>query len=76
MKKRFAVVVDADGFVHVDGVKVARRVERNGEVCLRFVDKCRRRTSDRGSKEVEIPAADFDKAILDGPAPESTFHID
>ena len=73
MTKRHPIVVDAEGFVHVDGVKVARRVERNGEVCLQFVDKCRRRTSDRGTRQVEVPAREFDKAILDGPGPD---HID
>jgi hypothetical protein len=71
--KRRTIVIDAQGFVHVDGVKVARRVERNGQVCLQFVDKCKRRTSERGTRQVEVPAADFDRMVLNGPVID---HID
>ena len=76
-KRRRKVMVDAEGFVHVDGVKVARRVERDGEVCLQFIDKCKRRSSDRGSKVAEIPAKDFDRVVLNGPiASDIKPHID
>ncbi len=67
MIKRRAIVVDAEGFIHVDGVKVARRVERDGEVCIQFLDRCKRRASERGSPLAEIPAKDFDRAVLNGP---------
>ena len=66
-KKRRPCMIDADGFVYVDGVKVARRIERDGEVCLQFLDKCKRRSSDRGERVAEVPAKTFDQVILNGP---------
>jgi len=63
-------MVDAEGFVFVDGVKVARRVERDGEVFLQFLDKCKRRASERGSSSAEVPACQFDEVVLAGPSAE------
>lgn len=41
------VRVDEQGYVYVVGVKVARRVERDGVVYLRFHDRDRRRSAQR-----------------------------
>lgn len=65
--KRRGVMIDSEGFVHVDGCKVARRIERDGEIILQFLDKCKRRSSERGNPYPEIPAQEFDNMILNGP---------
>jgi hypothetical protein len=69
VKKRREVLIDADGFVYADGVKVARRIERDGKAYLQFRDKCKRRSSERGSDIAEVSADVFDRIILDGPCP-------
>ena len=72
-KRRRTMFVDTDGYTYVDGVKVARRIERDGKAYLQFPDRCKRRSSERGSDMAEVSAEEFDKAILDGPGPD---HID
>ena len=72
-ERRKSIVIDAEGFIHVDGIKVARRVERDGRAYLQFHDKCKRRSSERGSEMSEIPADVFDRVILNGPCPSSDF---
>ena len=73
MPERKQIIIDTEGFIHVDGVKVARRIERCGEAYLQFFDKCRRRGSERGSPLAEVPAADFDRAVLSGCVPIADF---
>ena len=47
-----SIQVDKRGFVVINGVKVARYLaERH---CLQFVDKDRRRASERGSRLFEV----------------------
>lgn len=48
-------MVDADCFVYVDGVKIARLVAGDGgNRCLEFLDKDRRRSSRRGTDRVTV----------------------
>lgn len=47
--------VDPSGFVCVDGIRVARLVERDGTRLLQFADRCRGRSSRRGTRYVEVP---------------------
>lgn len=47
--------VDVQGFVCVDGMRVARLVERNGTRCLQFADRCKPRIRRRGTRYVEVP---------------------
>lgn len=51
------VVVDERQFVYVDGVKVCR-IDK-GRSVLRFYDKNKLRSAERGSDCVEIPLAEF-----------------
>lgn len=44
-----------DGLVKLDGVILFRTVERDGKICLQFVDHDRLRVRCRGSRFVEIP---------------------
>jgi hypothetical protein len=56
------VLVDPAGFVYVDGVKIARRIIRNGEPRLQFYDRDRRRASRRGNV-VEIPVEELARIL-------------
>lgn len=47
--------VDPSGFVCVDGIRVARLVERDGTRLLQFADRCRGRSQRRGTRYVEVP---------------------
>lgn len=53
-RPRRELMVDADHFVYVDGVKIARLVEFEGARCLEFLDKDRRRSSRRGTDRVSV----------------------
>ena len=68
-KRRRTVFVATDGYIYADGVKVARRVERDGKAYLQFPDRCKRRSSERGSDMAEVSAEEFDQVILNGPCP-------
>lgn len=65
------ITVDPEGFVRVDGVMLARRVFRdNGQVCLQLCDKDKRRSSQRGTRFLEITVQDLLNA-LETPAVEA-----
>jgi hypothetical protein len=51
--------IDPGGYVCMDGVKVARLVQRDGRPCLRFPDRCKRRSSHRGTPFVDVPIAEI-----------------
>lgn len=57
--KREGLHVDPDGFVCVGSVRVARLVERDGQRLLQFKDKCKRRSSMRGTEFVDVPVSEF-----------------
>lgn len=50
-------------YLYVDGVKVARIVQRDGAPCLQFHDKDKRRCAERGSDKVEVKLSDLDQAV-------------
>lgn len=52
---RAGLHVDPRGFVCVDGIRVARLVERNGTRMLQFRDHCKPRVKKRGTRYVEVP---------------------
>lgn len=53
--KRQQLMVDANNFVYVDGVKVARLVSNgDGRSCLQFMDRDHWRSSRRGSDKVQV----------------------
>lgn len=62
-KKRHALMVNAAGFVFVDGVKVARAVKRGAEMCLQFCDKDRRRAAARGTRYPEVGVGELVAAV-------------
>jgi hypothetical protein len=49
------ITILPDGLVKLDGVILFRTVERDGKICLQFVDHDRLRVRCRGSRFVEIP---------------------
>ena len=49
-----AVSVDERGFVTVDGVKLGKRVVKDGIPKLQVADKDRRRSAERGTRLVEV----------------------
>lgn len=49
------VKIGEDNLVRIDGIGVFRRVERDGVVCLQFMDTDRYRAKCRGSKFIEVP---------------------
>lgn len=53
------VSVDANNFVYVEGVKVARYVPETKS--LQFIDKDRIRSNQRGSNVVEVPLSEVAK---------------
>jgi hypothetical protein len=57
------VTVDGRGFVWVDGVKVCRYVAERGT--LAFIDRDRRRCSERGGREVEVGIEEIRDATRD-----------
>ena len=62
--KRQELMVDGQGFVFVDGVKVARVVRREGaELCLQFCDKDRRRAAARGTRYPEVGVGELVEAV-------------
>ena len=61
--KRQELMVDAAGFVFVDGVKVARAVRRGRRLCLQFCDKDRRRAAARGTRYPEVGVGELVRAV-------------
>lgn len=57
---------DKEHYLYVDGVKVARIVERPDGPCLEFHDKDKRRCERRGSDKVEIKLSDLNQAVKGG----------
>lgn len=51
------------GWVYVDGAKVARVVERGGRPCLEFLDRDRRRSSERGSRTILADVEELADAV-------------
>jgi hypothetical protein len=49
------LLIMPDGLIKLDGVIIFRAVEREGQVCLQFVDHDRLRVQCRGSRYIEIP---------------------
>lgn len=68
------LTVDGQGFVFVDGVKVARCVKRKGELRLQFCDKDRRRSAQRGTRYVEVAVRDLARAVGDGSGDTGPLH--
>lgn len=62
---RKMVIVDCDGFVVVDGVKIGKAVKRDGEVCIQWKDKNKHRSARRGTDKVEAHIQDLYQAISD-----------
>jgi len=60
-----AVSVDERGFVIVDGVKLGRRVVKDGVVKLEVCDKDRRRSAERGTRLVEVSVQELEEALAD-----------
>ena len=61
-----AVSVDERGFVIVDGVKLGRRVVKDGVVKLEVCDKDRRRSAERGTRLVEVSVQELEEALTGG----------
>ena len=62
--QRHGLMVDGQGFVFVDGVKVARVVRREGaELCLQFCDRDRRRAARRGTRYPEVGVGELVRAV-------------
>jgi len=61
--ERHGLMVDGQGFVFVDGVKVARAVRRGGRVCLQFCDRDRRRAARRGTRYPEVGVGELVRAV-------------
>lgn len=58
------ITVDREGYVRVDGVMLARRVfKENGQICLQLCDKDKRRSSQRGTRYLEITVQDLLNAL-------------
>lgn len=53
------------GMVMVDGVKVARVRKVDDRACLEFLDRDRRRSAERGSREVCVPIDDLERVVRD-----------
>jgi hypothetical protein len=62
------VSVDEKGFVLVDGVKIGRRVVRQGAIKIEFCDKDRRRSQERGTRLVEVSVEELGEAVQSGQA--------
>ena len=63
-----AVSVDERGFVTVDGVKLGKRVVKDGIPKLQVADKDRRRSAERGTRLVEVSVEELGEALRDGRA--------
>lgn len=64
--RRRPFVVDAQGFVIVDGVKICRTATVNGEVMIIGWDKNCHRAVERGSRNVAVALNDLAKAVQNG----------
>jgi hypothetical protein len=62
------VRVDGEGWVRIDGILIGRKVERNGQIMLQVCDKDHRRSSERGSRFLEVPLTDLVEALRRGEA--------
>jgi len=51
------IVVGKNGMVYADGVKIARLIPERG--VMQFLDRDRRRCSERGSEVVEVRISDL-----------------
>ena len=60
-----AVSVDERGFVTVDGVKLGKRVVKDGIPKLQVADKDRRRSAERGTRLVEVSVEELEEALAD-----------
>lgn len=65
---RKTCIVDADGFVTVDGVKIGKAVRRDGEVFLECKDKNKHRSARRGTDKVEVHIRELAEVISDSGA--------
>jgi len=61
--ERHGLMVDGQGFVFVDGVKVARAVRRGSGICLQFCDRDRRRAARRGTRYPEVGVGELVRAV-------------
>jgi hypothetical protein len=51
------------GFLFINGVRIARVLQYDGEPSLQFCDKDRRRSSERGTRFVEATVNEINQAI-------------
>lgn len=54
-------IVDARGFVFVDGVKLALLVQNSDGAALQICDKDRRRSAERGTRLVQVSLQELAK---------------
>lgn len=66
MAKRRKLMVDADGYVYCDGVKVGRARMVDGEVIMEVCDKNKHRSLRRGTRIIEYAVKDLAKAVQNG----------
>jgi hypothetical protein len=58
-----AVSVDERGFVIADGVKIGKRIVKDGVVKIQLCDKDRRRSAERGTRLVEVTIEELGEAL-------------
>lgn len=65
--RRKELLVDSEGYVFVDGVKVARATVDNDDVVLQFIDRNPERSLARGTRYVEIAVKEIYQIIKQSP---------